>query len=61
MLTQYFPEDDEPGITSEDEAWNLAREFADKIVCWNVYVVDAHTKIPVREDHFIYRPWKGGS
>jgi hypothetical protein len=37
----YFPEKDEPLIDTEQEAWELAKKFADKTVsqCANIYVV----------------------
>jgi uncharacterized protein YodC (DUF2158 family) len=49
-VTDYFPDREEPPITSEEHAWACARVFASKTVgrFINLYVVNAHDSTPVQ-------------
>jgi len=49
LRSGYFPEGEEPLISTEDDAWILARDFAKKTTgkYINIYVVD-HNYSPVK-------------
>ncbi|MFH1648574.1 MAG: hypothetical protein ABIA11_02500 [Patescibacteria group bacterium] len=42
LFSNYFPEDDEPMIPTEDEAWEIAQKFAEKSrgIYVNIYITD---------------------
>jgi hypothetical protein len=50
LISDYFPDRDEPLIPTEGEAWGLAERFAKNTagVCVNLYVVDEQWR-PVRD------------
>lgn len=49
LISDYFPERNEPPIADEGDAWKLARGFAmvDPLVYVNVYVIHAEDFSPV--------------